>query len=185
MKISYNGIVRTKDSENPEELVAIKDLSAYSRFTRAEYGSFMTVFATIAAGRTPSYQRKTIEKQGSPFHTYSRAEAICGIIIPDDQYPAIVAQILLSEILEDFMVTHPQSTWAAGTPNLNAGVKANTEQKLQGYLSKYQDPTQVDAILKIQKELDDTQIILHKTFESVLQRGEKRSLTIWCKRVQG
>jgi hypothetical protein len=31
----------------------------------------------------------------------------------------------------------------------------------------------VDSILKIQKELDETKIVLHKTIESVLERGEK------------
>lgn len=36
-----------------------------------------------------------------------------------------------------------------------------------------QDPHQADNILKIQKELDETKIVLHKTIESVLQRGEK------------
>lgn len=35
------------------------------------------------------------------------------------------------------------------------------------------DPHQADNIMKIQKELDETKIVLHKTIESVLQRGEK------------
>ena len=37
---------------------------------------------------------------------------------------------------------------------------------------KYQDPQQADSIMKIQKELDETKIVLHKTIESLLQRGE-------------
>lgn len=45
--------------------------------------------------------------------------------------------------------------------------------ELKEYLTKYQDPQQADSILKIQKELDETKIVLHKTIESVLQRGEK------------
>ena len=45
--------------------------------------------------------------------------------------------------------------------------------ELKEYLSKYQDPQQADSIMKIQKELDETKIVLHKTIESVLQRGEK------------
>ena len=32
---------------------------------------------------------------------------------------------------------------------------------------------QADSIMKIQKELDETKIVLHKTIESVLERGEK------------
>lgn len=40
-------------------------------------------------------------------------------------------------------------------------------------LTNYQNPEEVDNILKIQKELDETKIVLHKTIESVLARGEK------------
>lgn len=45
--------------------------------------------------------------------------------------------------------------------------------ELKDYIVKYQDPAQADSIMKIQKELDETKIVLHKTIESVLQRGEK------------
>ena len=40
-------------------------------------------------------------------------------------------------------------------------------------MKKYQDPSQADSIMKVQQELDETKIVLHKTIESVLQRGEK------------
>ncbi|RYR30441.1 hypothetical protein Ahy_B01g055213 [Arachis hypogaea] len=35
------------------------------------------------------------------------------------------------------------------------------------------DPHEADKLLKIQKDLDETKIILHQTIESVLARGEK------------
>ncbi|KAJ5499462.1 Synaptobrevin [Penicillium expansum] len=44
---------------------------------------------------------------------------------------------------------------------------------LKEYIVKYQDPGQADSIMKIQQELDETKIVLHKTIESVLERGEK------------
>ncbi|KAL9324045.1 hypothetical protein ACSQ67_008902 [Phaseolus vulgaris] len=37
----------------------------------------------------------------------------------------------------------------------------------------HQDPAEADKLLKIQRELDETKIILHKTIDSVLARGEK------------
>ncbi|ERN05061.1 hypothetical protein AMTR_s00053p00104520, partial [Amborella trichopoda] len=40
-------------------------------------------------------------------------------------------------------------------------------------LTKYQDPAEADKLLKIQRDLDETKIILHKTIDSVLERGEK------------
>ncbi|CAI7834703.1 unnamed protein product [Closterium sp. NIES-53] len=35
------------------------------------------------------------------------------------------------------------------------------------------DPVEADKLMKIQKELDETKFILHKTIDSVLERGEK------------
>lgn len=40
-------------------------------------------------------------------------------------------------------------------------------------MTRFQDPNQADTIMKVQAELDETKIVLHKTIESVLQRGEK------------
>lgn len=68
--------------------------------------------------------------------------------------------------VDEFLSNHPRSTWATGEPTL-------AFPELKEYLAKYQDPQQADSILKIQKELDETKIVLHKTIESVLQRGEK------------
>ena len=44
---------------------------------------------------------------------------------------------------------------------------------MEAAIVKYQDPMEADKILKIQKELDDTKVVLHKTIDSVLARGEK------------
>ncbi|CAE6516929.1 unnamed protein product [Rhizoctonia solani] len=40
----------------------------------------------------------------------------------------------------------------------------------QTYVAKYQDPKQADAIMKVQQELDETKIVLHKTIEAVLEK---------------
>ena len=100
------------------------------------------------------------------FHAYGRTEGVCGIIISDHEYPALVAHQLLSKVVDEFLARHPRSAWATGAPTLPF-------PELKEYLTKYQDPQQADSIMKIQKELDETKIVLHKTIESVLQRGEK------------
>ena len=41
------------------------------------------------------------------------------------------------------------------------------------YLQKYQNPAEADKVTKIQKDLDETTSILHKTIDSVLERGVK------------
>jgi len=69
--------------------------------------------------------------------------------------------------MDEFLASHPRSAW------LSASANSVTMPELKDYLTKYQDPHQADSIMKIQKELDETKIVLHKTIESVLQRGEK------------
>lgn len=88
------------------------------------------------------------------------------MIISDHEYPKLVAHKLLSQVVDDFITLHPRSKWAEGAPQLELPV-------LGEYIVKYQDPKQADSIMRIQQELDETKIVLHKTIESVLERGEK------------
>lgn len=37
----------------------------------------------------------------------------------------------------------------------------------------HQDPAAADRLTKIQRDLDDTKVVLHQTIESMLERGEK------------
>lgn len=127
----------------------------------------MSLFSKTVAERTNPGQRQDVEEQGHTFHAYGRSEGVCGIIMSDQQYPALVAHQLLSKVVDEFLTKNPRSSWATGTPS------NIVMPELREYLTKYQDPAQADSILKIQKELDETKIVLHKTIESVLQRGEK------------
>jgi synaptobrevin family protein YKT6 len=68
--------------------------------------------------------------------------------------------------VDEFLAKYPRSAWSSSNPTLSF-------PELKEYITKYQDPQQADSIMKIQKELDETKIVLHKTIESVLQRGEK------------
>jgi hypothetical protein len=75
----------------------------------------------------------------------------------------------LSKVVDEFVSKYPRTAYANATkdsPQLPF-------PELKDYIQKYQDPQQADSIMKIQKELDETKIVLHKTIESVLDRGEK------------
>lgn len=85
------------------------------------------------------------------------------MVITDKEYPPRVAFSLLNKILDEFTTRFPNSaTW---TP------EACSYPELQQYLVTYQDPKQGDTIMKVQRELDETKIILvrkeGRSFESV------------------
>jgi synaptobrevin family protein YKT6 len=80
-----------------------------------------------------------------------------------------VAHGLCSKIIDEFVSKYPRTAYAS----FNKDSNKLSMPELKDYIVKYQDPQQADSIMKIQKELDETKVILHKTIESVLHRGEK------------
>lgn len=168
MRIYYIGVFRS-GGEKALELSEVKDLSQFGFFERSSIGQFMTFFAETVASRTGAGQRQSIEEGNYIGHVYARSEGICGVLITDKEYPVRPAYTLLNKILDEYLVAHPKEEWADVTET-NDALKM---KQLDTYISKYQDPSQADAIMKVQQELDETKIVLHKTIENVLQRGEK------------
>ncbi|KAL8917734.1 MAG: hypothetical protein Q9208_007786 [Pyrenodesmia sp. 3 TL-2023] len=164
MKLHYIGIIRI-ETDPAHELCAEKDLSAYNIFTRDTYGGLMSLFAKRVAQRTRPGQRQDIKEDSNVIHAYGRTEGVAGIIISDADYPALVAHQLLSKVVDEFLSQYPRIAFISTTEILPF-------PQLKEYIVKYQDPQQADSIMKIQKELDETKIVLHKTINSVLERGE-------------
>ncbi|KAF9995078.1 palmitoyltransferase [Entomortierella chlamydospora] len=142
-----------------------KDLASFGFFQRSSIAEFMTFMAQTISEKTQPGQRQSIEESNYVGHVYARAEGVAGVVITDKEYPTRVAFGLLNKILDEFTTKFPNS--AAWTPE-----QCNFAE-LQQYIVTYQDPKQGDTIMKVQRELDETKIILHKTIESVLERGEK------------
>ena len=90
---------------------------------------------------------------------------IPGAAVTDPEYPDRVAQGLLSKLTGDFLSEVPEE-------NFDNRAKISFPA-IHSMLRKYQDPKEADPIMKVQKDLDETKIILHKTIEGVLDRGEK------------
>jgi synaptobrevin family protein YKT6 len=133
------------------------------------YNEFMMLFCKTVAERTRPGQRQDIEERSYTFHAYGRTEGVAGVIITDGDYPPLVAHQILSKVVDEFLAKYPRTAFS--DRNLQDNVCPLPQ--LKEYILKYQDPSQADSIMKIQKELDETKIVLHKTIESVLERGEK------------
>jgi hypothetical protein len=84
---------------------------------------------------------------------------LAGIVITDHEYPVRPAFSLISKVLDDFTAAVPQT--ALSNPS------AISFPKIDTYLQQYQDPRQVDTIMRVQQELDETKIILVRNFEGL------------------
>ncbi|KAI3321503.1 snare-like protein [Xylariaceae sp. AK1471] len=164
MKLYYLGILNNK--QKPAiQLCAEYELSDYSRFTRNDYAGFMTAVSKIVAERTMPGQRQSIEQEGYMFHCFARPEGVASVIISKD-YPSLAAHAILSKVLDEYLVQH--TTMPPGRKDGDVSFPF-----LRECLDTYQDPAQASNISAIQHNLDETKIMLHKTIDAVLQRGEK------------
>lgn len=170
MKIYYIGVL--KGGSDAVELCKAKDVSSFSFFERGSVEQFMTFFSTTIAARTEKGQRQSIEEGNYMGHVYVRQEGLAGVVISDKEYPVRVSFSILNKVLDEYLAQHPKHEWENAT-NANKQSLGLEFAPLELYLKRYQDPHQADALLRVQQELDETKIVLHKTIESVLQRGEK------------
>ncbi|KAL4885714.1 Longin-like domain-containing protein [Aspergillus karnatakaensis] len=165
MKIIYIGVLRNVQPD-PIELCCERELSSYSRFTRGSIQEFTTMFSKLLTGRTQPGNRLEVLEKDFKFHIYAsdRFPGITGVIISDDDYQTRPAQSVLSKLIDEFMTKNPSAASANGPIPFPA---------LRDYITQYQDPENADKLGKMQRELDETTAILHKTIDTVLQRGEK------------
>lgn len=76
---------------------------------------------------------------------------MCAVAICDKEYPTRVAFALLSKLSDEFLGKFKSpSEW---TPHAKVDI-------VSAYLEKYQDPGKADDLMKIQRELDETKIIM-------------------------
>lgn len=142
------------------------DLSTFGFFQRGTVKEMITFFAKLITKKTEPGQRQSVQNQEYYVHVYMRVDGMCACATCDAEYPARVAFSLLMKMMDEFEAAHPK--WRTETRN-----EALVYPKLEEQVIKYQDPTQADQIMKIQKNLDETKAVLHQSIEGVLQRGEK------------
>ncbi|KAG5645955.1 palmitoyltransferase [Asterophora parasitica] len=167
MKIFSISVILAPPSGTSVVLSNASDLSSFSFYQKGSVGEFMSFFSKTVAERTPQGQRQSVQENTYTAHVYNRggAEQLAAVIITDQEYPVRPAFSLLTKLLDEFTAKVPQSSFE--------NPAAISFQDINTYIQKYQDPRQADTIMRVQQELDETKIVLHKTIESVLQRGEK------------
>jgi len=157
-----------KDPETaPTCLGLAADLSGFGYFQRSSVREMLAFTARTIVQRTQPGQRQTVKQEDYYCHTHVKDSGIAGVAITDSDYPPIAAFGVVGKAIEEF-TAQANETWRTVTAD---GTVAN--QVLEAALLKYQDPVAADKLTKIQRDLDETKVILHQTIDSVLKRGEK------------
>lgn len=153
-------------------LSEVSDLKPFGFFQRPTCQQLLNAFSKIVVKRIAPGQRITVEVDGLAeyqVHTYVRADGLAGTLTADKEYPARVAFAKLSELMDQFSADPMMRGWESET---RADAFAGWPP-LAAAIVECQDPTKFDKIIKIQKDLDSTQQVLHQTIDNILERGEK------------
>ena len=126
----------------------------------------MTFTSRLLIKRTQPGQRQTVEHEGHLCFVNLRKNGLGGVIVGDHEYPERVAYTVLNQLLTEFESVH--GDWGKQTVDMKCAF-----EPLDKAIIEYQDPAKADKICKIQKDLDDTMDIMHKTIDNVLERGAK------------
>ncbi|XP_073273547.1 VAMP-like protein YKT61 [Primulina huaijiensis] len=154
------------EGSEPVILANASDLSSFGFFQRPSVREFVVFVGRTVAKRTPPGQRQSVQHEEYMVHAYNR-NGLISLGFMDDHYPVRSAFSLLNQVLDEYIKNFSDS-WKT--------VQADSTQPwpyLTEAITKFQDPSEADKLLRIQRELDETKIILHKTIDSVLARGEK------------
>ncbi|KAL1325649.1 hypothetical protein HN51_035701 [Arachis hypogaea] len=154
------------EGSDPVILANASDVSHFGYFQRSSVKEFIVFVGRTVAKRTPQGQRQSVQHEEYKVHAYNR-NGLCAVGFMDDHYPIRSAFSLLNQVLDEYNKKFGESWRSAQTDSTQPW------PYLDEALTKFQDPAEADKLLKIQRELDETKIILHKTIDSVLARGER------------
>ncbi|KAK9830099.1 hypothetical protein WJX72_009776 [[Myrmecia] bisecta] len=166
MKLTAVAVLKWNGEQDANLLGLAADLSSFGYFQRSSVKEMITFVARTVAKRTVPGQRQTVQHEVYFCHAFNR-DGLVGIAFVDQEYPSRSAFCVVNKVLDDFNSSN-NGQWKS--------VQADTEEAqalLEMAIIRYQDPAQADKLTKIQQDLDETKVVLHKTIESVLNRGEK------------
>ncbi|GAA0149432.1 hypothetical protein LIER_08605 [Lithospermum erythrorhizon] len=167
MKITALLVLKcSPEGSDPVFLANASDVNHFGYFQRSSVKEFIVFVGRTVAKRTPPNQRQSVKHEEYKVHSYNR-NGLIALGFMDDHYPVRSAFSLLNQVLDEYQKNFGES-WR--------NAQSDSTQPwpyLSDALTKFQDPAEADKLFRIQRELDETKIILHKTIDSVLERGEK------------
>ena len=114
----------------------------------------------------PPFPPQTVQHEDYFCHAHND-DGLVGVAFADAPYPARAAFGVVGKALDDFRAAAGAS-WRDAAADTGVG-----DATCDAAVAKYQDPAAADRLTAIQRDLDETKVVLHKTIESVLARGEK------------
>lgn len=145
------------------------DVSSFGFFQRTSAREFIIFLSRTVAKRVALGAKTQISENGNVVLAVATLDGLVAIAVTDIEYNSRVAFTLLSDLIPRFQQTF------RGKHDIIEG-KADDFLPwpyLNEMLAKYQHPEEVDKILKIKKDIDETKIIMYNAVDQIIERGQK------------
>jgi len=140
------------------------DLSSIGYFYRRTVTEHLHFGTKTVLERTKPGLKITVEIKKDfdyMFHAYRSPTApVAGCIVTDREYPSHIAHMVLRKALDGAILTESKED------------KDTAPGYLQLLLEQSQNPTNVDKLTKVQKDLDEIKDVMNTNIELLLARGE-------------
>lgn len=145
------------------------DVSSFGYFQRGSAREFIIFLARTVAKRVALGAKTQITDNGHVVYAYATLDGVVAIGVSDIEYNSRVAFTLLTELVPQF-----QQTFRGKFESIE------TRQDdflpwpvLEVTLEKYQNPEEVDKILRIKRDIEDTKVIMYNAIDQIIERGQK------------
>jgi len=101
-------------------------------------------------------------------HAFHHPEGIVAYLVSDRKYDMVASQMVMNKAIDKFMEEHPRSSWSQGNASFDPP-KLDGESICKGF----KDPSKVNKLASIQKDLDETMDTLRKAIQQTTLRGEQ------------
>ncbi len=145
------------------------DLSELAFFKRGTAKELMIFFGRQVVQRAANTFRLSVTKDEHVAHLYIADDGLACVVLTDKEYPARVA---FDVIRQSIALFNADEGATKGWKEISHD-KVLRLEGLEMLLKKYQQPQEVDKILKIQQDVDEVKSIMIKNLEDMLKRGER------------
>lgn len=137
--------------KNKKLLHRIDELSTFGYFYRNSISEFILFFSGLILNKTEYNKREVVTEKEYIFYSFKYSDNSEYVIVCDKEYPEKAAFLLINDIHRSH----------------------DKVQYIDSAIVDFQNPMNVDKLMKIQDDLEKTITVVKKTIDSVLDRGVK------------
>lgn len=164
---------QVKINGKPVLLTYIEDLSPlplYMRITNNISETLLFLSRTLIS-KTNLGQRHGCTENEYTAWAYCRRDGLCGVAITSNNYSKRIIFNFIDKAQKIYESSQHNWSWSLQTEEQKNNIY--TQDALAKLLQDYHNPKQVDSLERCQTDLENTNVVLHKSIDLLLSRGEK------------